>query len=174
EKTKELSRKFVDLNNVLDTNILNKPIISDLMWKVRNLSVLERKNYYLTYRIDDQKKWYSNKASFNKKRYKQWFFVIITSQALAMISVVFLIRFPASNWNLLGFFTTLASSTISWLQLKRHQELKQAYTTTAQELNFIEALSNQVNTDEELSKFVLDSENAISREHTLWLAQRRG
>ena len=57
--------------------------------------------------------------------------------------------------------------------MKQHQELKQAYTTTVQELNMILAGAERISTDTELSKFVLDSENAISREHTLWLAQKR-
>jgi hypothetical protein len=59
------------------------------------------------------------------------------------------------------------------LQLKQHQELKQAYTTAVIELNFIEEKGIRVSSETELSKFVMDSENAISREHTLWLAQKR-
>ena len=73
----------------------------------------------------------------------------------------------------MGLFTTISAAAISWLQLKQHQELKQAYTTAAQELIFIKASSNSIHTEEQLSRFVLDSENAISREHTLWLAQKR-
>lgn len=173
DKIKQLSHEFVDLNKTLNSNLLNKPVISSLMWAVRNLTTIERKEYYLKNRIEDQRNWYSNKAEKNRKRYNLWFGIIITSQTLALISVTYLIKDPNSKLNLVGFFTTLASCGISWLQLKKHQELKQAYTTAAQELGFIAALANQINTDDELSKFVLDSENAISREHTLWLAQRR-
>ena len=72
-----------------------------------------------------------------------------------------------------GLFTTISASGLSWLQVKQHQELKQAYTTAAQELNFILSLSDEIDTENAFSKFVLDSENAISREHTLWLAQKR-
>jgi uncharacterized membrane protein YhaH (DUF805 family) len=173
DKIKQLSQKFTDLNKTLSSNLLNKHIISNIMWSVRQLSTVERKEYYLKNRIREQKKWYSHKAEINRKRYNLWFSIILTSQALALTSVTYLIKDPNSKWNLVGLFTTVASCCISWLQLKQHQELKQAYTTAAQELGYIEALANQIHTDTELSKFVLDSENAISREHTLWLAQRR-
>lgn len=173
ERLKELSEEFKDLRNSLNSKILNLPVISNKMIELRKLGTLERKQNYIANRIENQKKWYSEKAEFNKSKYNLWFGVIILFQGLALISVVFLIKFPDCNYNLVGLFTTIASSAISWLQLKQHQELKQAYTTASQELNFIVTLSEKVNSDDELSKFVLDSENAISREHTLWLAQKR-
>ncbi len=173
ERTKEFSQEFTELNKVLNTKKLNLPVISDLMLRVRQLPLADRKEYYIKYRLEDQKTWYSNKAEFNKTKYNFWFGVILTSQALSIVSISFLISNPQCDWNLVGLFTTIASSAISWLQLKQHQELKQAYTTASQELNFIVALADNVHTENEFSKFVLDSENAISREHTLWLAQRR-
>ena len=173
ERTKEFSQEFVELNKVLNAKKLNLPVITDPMLKIRQLSLVDRKAYYIRNRIEDQKTWYSDKAEFNKKKYNFWFGIILTSQALSIVSISFLISNPKSDWNLVGLFTTIASSAISWLQLKQHQELKQAYTTASQELNFIVALADQVQTENEFSTFVLDSENAISREHTLWLAQKR-
>lgn len=173
DRIKELSQEFKELNEILNARDISLPVITPKMMDVRRLSTLERKQYYIENRIEDQKNWYSNKAEHNKAKYNLWFYIIILFQAIAIISVVYLIKHPESPWNLVGLFTTLSSSSISWLQLKQHQGLKQAYTTAAQELNFIAALSENVNTDEGLSKFVMDSENAISREHTLWLAQKR-
>jgi hypothetical protein len=173
DRLKELSNEFKDLNKTLDANILSLPIISQKMENIRKLTTLERKDYYVNERIKDQKKWYSTKAEFNKTKYDLWFAVIISAQFLSLISIIILIKNPALDWNLVGLFTTISAAAISWLQLKQHQELKQAYTTAAQELNFIEASSFAITTETELSRFILDSENAISREHTLWLAQKR-
>ncbi len=172
-RVRELSKEFKELNDSLNAKIVVLPVITDKMWEIRNLNTLERKQYYIENRINDQKDWYASKAEFNKKKYNNWFLVIIISQLIAIISVAFLVKYPESNWNLVGLFTTISASAISWLQLKQHQELKQAYTTAAQELNFIQASFGNINSDLELAEFVLDSENAISREHTLWLAQRR-
>lgn len=173
DRLKELSNEFKDLNKTLDANILSLPVISQKMESIRELTTLERRDYYVNERIKDQKKWYSTKAEFNKTKYNIWFWVIISSQFLSLVSIIILIKNPTLDWNLVGLFTTISAAAISWLQLKQHQELKQAYTTAAQELNFIEAASFAVTTENELSRFILDSENAISREHTLWLAQKR-
>lgn len=172
-RIRELSKDFFDLNSVLNAKTATLPIITTKMMEIRTLNMLERKQFYIENRIEDQKKWYSNKAEFNETRYNLWFIIIIVSQVLAIISVVVLISYPESDWNLVGLFTTVSSSALSWLQLKQHQELKQAYTTATQELNFISASAGRINSETALSEFVLDSENAISREHTLWLAQKR-
>lgn len=173
ERTREFSQEFIELNKILNAKKLNLPVISEPMLTIRQLPLVNRKEYYIKHRIENQKSWYSNKAEFNKQKYNFWFGIILTSQALAIASISFLINNPKSDWNLVGLFTTIASAAISWLQLKQHQELKQAYTTASQELNFIVALADQVTNESEFSAFVLDSENAISREHTLWLAQKR-
>ncbi|NUY81897.1 DUF4231 domain-containing protein [Flavobacterium sp. MAH-1] len=173
ERLKELNTEFKELAETLDARLLSQDIITSQMNKIRRLNFLERKQFYIENRIGDQQKWYADKAEFNKTRYQRWFLLIIICQAISLISVAYLIKFPASDWNFVGFFTTIAASAISWLQLKQHQELKQAYTTAAHELTFILASAGRVNNDDDLAVFVLDSENAISREHTLWRAQRR-
>jgi hypothetical protein len=169
----ELLTEFKTLNKSLDANILKQPIVTDDMKKRRAQSLDERKKAYLNERIIEQKKWYAKKATYNKKGYLFWFICILIFQASAIASVVFLITVPTSNLKFVGLFTTLASAALSWLQLKQHQSLKQAYTTAVLELGIIEVAVDKVASEEALSKFVLDSENAVSREHTLWMAQRR-
>ncbi|UOK42403.1 MULTISPECIES: DUF4231 domain-containing protein [Flavobacterium] len=173
ERIKELSNEFRGLSNVMDSRTLNFAIITDKMLEVRAYDLANRKSYYIKNRIEDQKNWYENKAEFNSDRHNLWFWTIVASQAASLVSIVILIKTPDCDWNFVGLFTTISASALSWLQLKQHQELKQAYTTATQELNFILALAEQVSNEDNFSKFVLDSENAISREHTLWLAQKR-
>lgn len=172
-RIQELGAEFPELNKVMNTALLNKPVITQMMLDVRNLTLPERKNYYIQNRIEDQKSWYAKKALYNNRQYILWFSIIISSQVLSLISIVLLISNPKLNWNLVGLFTTISAASLSWLQVKRHQELKQAYTTTSNELNMILSLADNINNENDFSKFVLDSENAVSREHTLWLAQRR-
>lgn len=173
ERTKELAKEFMELGKSMDSKILKLPIVTDEMMRLRKMNPNDRKENYIKNRVEDQMDWYSSKAEFNKNRYNFWFGIIISIQAAALISIVFLIKNPENDYNLVGLFTTIASAALSWLQLKQHQELKQAYTTATQELNFIVTLSEKITSADELSKFVLDSENAISREHTMWLAQKR-
>lgn len=173
ERIKELSDEFKELSIAMNSRTLNLPIITDKMLEIRAYNLDSRKDYYIKNRIEDQKKWYADKAEYNSDKYNFWFWCVVISQAISLISIVFLIVNPDFNWNFVGLLTTISASALSWLQLKQHQELKQAYTTATQELNFIVTLTDQLTTEDSFSKFVLDSENAVSREHTLWLAQRR-
>lgn len=169
----EIKDEFTDLNKVMSAKLLALPIITDEMIIVREYSLEKRKQYYLQHRIDDQINWYKTKADQNKSNYEFWFWAVIVAQLLALISIMFLIKFPNSNFNLVGLFSTLSACFFSWLQLKRFQENKEAYTTATSELNLIKHEAEEINTEETFSKFVLDSENAMSREHTMWLAQKR-
>lgn len=173
QRIREINDEFSDLNNVLSSKQLSSPIITDEMKRIRNLSLNEKKKYYLYNRIQNQIDWYSSKADDSKLKYDIWFFAIIILQFLALISIGFLVKFPSSNFNFVGVFSTIAASGFSWLQVKKYQENKEAYTTANSELNLIKAEGNRDLSDNEFSEYVLDSENAMSREHTMWLAQKR-
>lgn len=172
-RMRELHEEFKDLHSSLKAKHLSLPIITNEMGKVRNLDLSGRKKFYLKNRIDNQISWYSNKADSNKTKYENWFWGVIAMQLLALISIVYLILSPGSNFNFVGSFTTLSASFFGWLQLKKYQENKQAYTTATSELNLIKQEADFISTEEKFEIFVLDSENAMSREHTLWLAQKR-
>lgn len=173
DRIKEIKNEFNDLNGDIDARLIALPIITDEMLRVRRLSISDRKLYYLEHRIDNQINWYANKAEINKSKYEGWFWTVIVSQILALISIGFLVKFPMSNFNLVGLFSTFAASCFSWLQLKKYQENKEAYTTATSELNLIKQEANDIHLESAFSKFVLDSENAMSREHTMWIAQKR-
>lgn len=173
DKIKAIKNQFADLNKVMNTNNLNLPIITSEMERVRKLSLNERKDFYLDSRIQSQIEWYSSKAENNIFWGNFWFYIIISLQFLALVSIVYLIKCPMSNFNLVGLFSTISASGFSWLQVKRYQENKEAYTMANSELNLIKAEADQIGNEVEFSKYVLDSENAMSREHTMWLAQKR-
>lgn len=173
ERIKEIKNEFKDLTNSLRAENLKQPIITSKMEEIRSKSIEERRAFYLKNRIKNQIDWYASKADTNENKYEYWFWVVIIAQAFAIISIIVLIKYPEFNFNFVGLFTTLSASFLSWLQVKKYQENKEAYTTALSELRMIETLSESINTEEEFAKFVLDSENAMSREHTIWLAQKR-
>lgn len=173
KRINEIYSEFSDLVGDINTKDIKLPTITDEMKRVRVTSLDDRKKYYLENRIDNQINWYSDKAEINRSRYEYWFSAVIISQILAILSIGFLIKYPTSNFNLVGLFTTFSASCFSWLQLKKYQENKEAYTTATSELNMIRHEINEANSEVEFSKFVLDSENAMSREHTMWIAQKR-
>ncbi len=136
------------------------------------MDVPERLSLYLAQRVKDQKDWYKNKALFNAKKETHWFFGIMVCEFLAIVFAFFLISSPSSSFNPIGLMTTLAAIFCAWTQIKKFREVSQAYSLAGQELTSIESLGRHVNDQKALSEFVINAENAISREHTMWCAKR--
>lgn len=149
-----------------------EPNISEKMLSVRRADLSTRKEIYLSQRIDNQRKWYSNKSTDNKNFAGRWFNAVMAAQAIALLSSLALIHWPEFPVNIAGIFAALAAAFIAWMQLKRHQELANSYGLAAQELDYIAEQARHISAPEKLSSFILDAENAISREHTLWRARR--
>jgi hypothetical protein len=149
-----------------------QPQISGRMRDLRSASLEQRRGAYLTERISDQKYWYGRQAKLNRNQSAAYFSFITISQFLALLAALALITHPGSTLRLTGLFTSLASALIAWLQIKQHKEQAQSYSVAELELGFIQERGKYITNDRELSNFVGDAENAISREHTLWIARR--
>jgi hypothetical protein len=149
-----------------------KPHISQRMRDVRAANFADRKSTYLSGRVSDQRKWYGDQARSNRSAENRYFVLIISSQLLAFVAAILLVALPESRFKLTGLFVSLAGALIGWLQLKQHKEQAQSYSVAEIELGFVQEEAAHVGNDRELSDFVADAENAISREHTLWIARR--
>lgn len=145
--------------------------ISQRMKEVRAFSFADRKEVYLRDRVREQRSWYNIKSSLNRVSEKRYFWVAIVIQFIAFALAAYQIKNP-NALNLAAVFATGTTALFSWMQIKKFQELAQVYALTAQELGFVDARSSAVTNNQELSIFVSDSENAISREHTMWVARR--
>jgi len=149
-----------------------EPQISEHMRAVRATNLDERKNMYVSERISDQRRWYGNQAKLNRSAENKYFALIAFSQLCALVAAMALVEWPGSKIKLTGLFTSVAAAFIAWLQIKQHKELSQSYSVAELELSFIQEQAQFVKNDRDLSNFVADAENAISREHTLWIARR--
>jgi hypothetical protein len=142
------------------------------MKRLRSRPWVERLAVYCDERLASQRKWYSSKARQSETAEKHAFWTIVILQ---MISV--LIAFASSEFDVrfaavVPVLTSLIAIIFGWLQVSRHQEIAQAYSIAAHELRLALDLSASISSPEGLSTFVSDAENAISREHTMWLARR--
>lgn len=75
--------------------------------------------------------------------------------------------------DLAGLCAAVVASGAAWVALKQFTTLASAYSTTAAELA-LQASRLEVVEEVDWSVKVVDAEEAISREHTLWLASRTG
>lgn len=137
----------------------------------RSKSFTDRKSYYITNRIEDQIAWYSNKSSYNSRRSSLWSGLLITLEVIAIILAI--LRFAGIiEIDLAGVTATIVAAGISWIQSKQYETLAQSYSVTAQELARVGSVLEAAN-EREWPNSVEQAEEAISREHTLWLASHK-
>lgn len=147
--------------------------ISDEMRSARTLPLEGRRTLYLKERLSDQASWYRRRALSNQANGRRWFWLSLAGQAAAAafaFTSIFETTLPLPS--LVGLFAALATSATAWTQLGRHDELSKSYALAYQELLMIRTLGEKVSTEEALDRLVTDGENAISREHTMWMAKR--
>ena len=149
-----------------------QPQITMRMRDVRSATLEQRRSTYVAERISDQRNWYGQQAESSRSKSNIYFALIILSQFLGLATASMLIARPDSNLKFVGLFTSIASALIAWLQIKQHKEQAQSYSIAELELGFIQQEAQYIADDLALSDFVGDAENAISREHTLWVARR--
>jgi hypothetical protein len=97
---------------------------------------------------------------------------VLVSQGAAFVWAAMMIANPEWSVNLTGLFAAMATAFVAWPQVKQHESVAQAYAIATMDLGLIQEQGARIEGDEQLAAFVADAENAISREHTLWVARR--
>jgi hypothetical protein len=144
--------------------------ITPAMTGLRARPLADRRRAYLTDRVDDQIAWYSKRAADHTRSARRWLLVVAAANAcgagagfLRMVNVVQL--------DLLGLAAAVAGAATAWTQLLQHKAQANSYAVAVQDLTLIRDRIATV-TDDAWPRFVSDAEEAISREHTMWLARR--
>ncbi len=166
ERLSELAR-YADDSVVIDSGHLGS---TEKMDEVRDCSLEVRKEVYLRDRIKDQHAWYASKAELNRCRAKTWSFLLIALEAIAIALSVIQVYY---EWSapVTPLITTIVACIGSWVAIKQFSNLAAAYTTAANEISLVERTVKKANS-ESWGNVVSEAEDAISREHTMWLASR--
>lgn len=182
ENLEIIRKKFIgDLKDILKQNetLIGKlgigasiaEPITEKMLQIRELSLPERIELYRKERIINQALWYTKKAKFNSRKSTLWFTITVILHGLAIISILYNILEPELKLPI-EVIAVAASSVLTWLQSKKHNELSSSYALTAHEIMLIKSESNRILTESEFSEYILNCENAFSREHTQWVARK--
>ena len=145
--------------------------ISQTMINIRKLDLAERFKIYRQERITNQALWYSKKAKFNKKRAELWFWITVGLHAIAIILLLYNIYDPELKLPI-EVIAVAASSVLTWLQSKKHNELSSSYSLTAHEIVLIKSEVTRIENESDFSEYIMNCENAFSREHTQWFARK--
>ena len=147
--------------------------VTAAMISLRHAHRKERILAYNKGRIQAQQAWYAGKSDWNERRARTWLKITLSAEAIGLIGAI--IKATAiTELDLLGVFAALAVATGAWLETKQHRTLATAYNVTARELRQVSTLLDEHMSAEEWANFVDQAEEAISREHTMWVASRTG
>lgn len=168
----ELLQEHKGLAKHLSGQLSSEDQITPEMKRVLALSFEEKKSYYLSKRINEQREWYSKKAETCNSQNWKYFSILCVVYAVAIILLFVRVMKPEFEFLPVEVCAVVASAIISWLQLKKFDELSSSYGLAALEIGIIKSRVEDVGDLKKLSGFVSDSENAFSREHTQWAARR--
>lgn len=168
----EMFRENKDTAKEITSDWSGNHQVTGKMEGIRALNLSDRMAFYLQHRVDEQRGWYSRKATTNREGARFW--VIVSGAAYFLAGVMVLTRIARPDWIYWPIepLIVIAASIVGWMQIKKFNELAAAYTVAAHEIGLIRPKADVVTSEEEFSEFVNDAEKAFSREHTLWIARQ--
>ncbi|WP_200919398.1 DUF4231 domain-containing protein [Curtobacterium sp. Leaf261] len=143
---------------------------TEAMEFLRAATTAQQREVYLRDRTRAQRDWYTRKATSNARASFAWRATLVGAELVAIALAT--LRF-AGVWDvdLAGVLAAFIGAGAAWLALKQHTTLESAYSLTAAELQKQDATLTSA-LDDDWARAVADAEEAISREHTMWLASR--
>lgn len=147
--------------------------VTQRMRHVRESDLNSRKAIYLDFRVSDQQAWYEMKAKENERNSRRWRFTLISFEIIGIIATVTMLL-DISKLDVGGAVAAAIAAAGAWIEVKQYDNLASAYSLTAAELSFVRATGDSISDEEKWSDYVISAEQAISREHTMWMARRVG
>lgn len=146
-------------------------VVTDRMAALRASDLATRKAAYLEFRIDDQQKWYAAKAERNARLAARWRTALLFIEAAGIVAAI-VKAFGYVNIDLAGVVAAVIAAGTAWASLRQFSTLARAYTFAANELVIARDRLELVDNEADWAAEVADSEEAVSREHTMWRASR--
>jgi len=172
----ETMKHIVDMNHDFKKHISaefsSEDQLPNTLTSVRALPFNERLEYYHKNRVNEQREWYKNKSIKNKNNslIYSWLLLMLS----VTISVLLFLNIDKNNQieYPVEILLSLISIIFTWIQTKKYKELNKSYALASYEIGFIATQKQRVDSEEKLSNYVNNSENAFSREHTQWIARK--
>ncbi|MCE7003658.1 DUF4231 domain-containing protein [Kibdelosporangium philippinense] len=146
------------------------PSVTPSMIELRGASFDDRKQAYRRDRVLLQKNWYADRANRNEKWAKLWRYLLIGGEFVAIV-LALLRAMGVWDVDISGVMAAAVAGGAAWLGLKQHENLHVTYSAAARDLALLhEKLADTA--EDEWPAAVANTEEAISREHSAWLASR--
>lgn len=142
--------------------------------EVRSLPLADRAEAYRTQRLADQRDWYVRRARDHRTTATRWLVLMYALQVAGLVAAL-LRALDQTDLDWFAICATAAASVAAWLEAGDYAQTARAYDFASLELGAaMDGVANACADEQTWAQFVADSETAISREHTMWLARRRG
>lgn len=164
ERLPELQREFAIAASSID-------LVTPWMREISALPIKDKADCYRRLRLNDQLKWYAGNSAKNRARQSAWFWTIFALQCV-IIAIACIQAYLLWKVNLVGFTVSAVAGMLAWTQTKRFSDLATTYAIAAEDLTEIATKYSIVETQDMLNAMVGDVEDAVSREHSMWLARR--
>lgn len=145
-------------------------VVTDGMRLLRGSPLDVRRKSYLKLRTEDQQSWYSAKAKSNAVRAKYGRIALLIGEFLAFGAAGFAL-YADLKFDFAGIVAALVASLAAWIAIKQYSQITSAYRIAAAELAIQQTTLATIDS-QKWAQAVADAEEAISREHTMWLASR--
>lgn len=173
ETRRRFSEQMSELLDDVKTSIKpsQRPVVTERMAALRASDLPTRKAAYLTGRIEDQRRWYSRKAEQNGTLAGRWRTALLVIEALGIVAAI-IKAFGVVTIDLAGIVAAIIAAGTAWASLRQFSTLARAYTFAANELAIASDRLERATEETIWAAEVADSEEAVSREHTMWRASR--
>jgi hypothetical protein len=146
-------------------------LFTDWMKDVHALPLNEKVELYKALRLDDQITWYSAKSSENNSLETSWFWSIFCTEFAAIIFAG-LQAGEGLRFNPVSGIAALGTVMIAWAQTKRFSDLATSYAIASGDLQRISEATLETTSQTDVAVLVDAVEQAVSREHSMWLVRR--
>ena len=167
----QLTSELKQLGSAVQSNSTAPAL--DRLRNLRTETLGTRQAAYREQRLEDQANWYSTRAREHRATAKHWRIVMFASQIAGVIGAT-LKGLGLIDLDVLSLFATMAAAAAGWITAGDYIETARAYDFAAIELQQALGSFGNVKDEKEWARYVADCEQAMSREHTMWLARRRG
>lgn len=147
-------------------------VVTSSMESLRASSFEERRAAYVEHRTRDQQRWYAEKARANRSYATAWRVTLIVAEVIAVVLATGRV-FGGWTVDLAGLLAAVIAAGTAWVAVKQFSPLASAYSVATKELG-VQASRLETVAEVDWPLVAADAEEAISREHTTWLASRTG
>lgn len=150
---------------------VDAPAVSEWMRRQRQTPLDQRREIYLEQRIAGQRHWYAAKAAYNRRRSVQWRLCLVVFESAGILASVAQ-AVSDFHYSVASVLAASVGVVVAWMETKQHDGLARAYAAAVADLAAADSRLRLAVTEETWATEVDDAEEAISREHTVWLASR--